>query len=76
MKPLFQSTELQQQFERDGFVKLTLLNKAQVQQLLNAYQTVAAQHEVINIPYITTSHSNDVALITQVDDMLQQVLSS
>lgn len=75
MKPLFQSEELQRKFERDGFVKLTLLNKAQVQRLLDAYQIVAAQHEAIDIPYITTSHSNDVALITQVDEILQQVLA-
>lgn len=75
MKALFKSTELQTQFERDGFVKTHLLNAIQVEQLLNYYKTVAEQHEAIGIPYITTSHSNNTDLITQVDQMLQQVLA-
>jgi len=43
--------------------------------LLNAYQSVATAHEQINIPYITTSHSNDTALITHVDSILQKVIA-
>jgi hypothetical protein len=75
MKTLFRSNELQRQFERDGFVKVQLLNTLQVNKLLEAYTTVAPQHEAIGIPYITTSHSNNAGLITKVDDMLQAVLA-
>lgn len=75
MKPLFKSEKLQKEFDEAGFVKVPLLNAAQVQSLVEGYATVAAKHEAIGIPYITTSHSNDAALIKQVDDMLQQVLA-
>jgi len=75
MKPLFKSPQLQKEFERSGFVKVNLLNKSQVETLVNGYQTVAAAHLGINIPYITTSHSNNPELIKQVDSMLQLVMA-
>lgn len=75
MKPLFKSAQLQSKFEKDGFIKIPLLTKAEVNELMAAYKTVADEHERINIPYITTSHSNDAALITRVDAMLQSVMA-
>jgi len=75
MKPLFKSAELQSGFEKDGFVKIPLLMQTEVNELMNAYKIVADAHEKINIPYITTSHSNDAALITQVDNMIQKVMA-
>lgn len=75
MIPLFQSEDFQQQFEQDGFVKVSLLSPTQAKELMEAYKTVASAHEQINIPYITTSHSNNAALIMLVDDMLQKVIA-
>ncbi len=76
MSPLFQSPSLQESFEADGFVKIpALLNSVDVAALRAAYATVAAAHERINIPYITTSHSNDAELITKVDEMLQSIIA-
>lgn len=74
MKPLFKLPELQQKFEEDGFVKISLLTPAEVIELTDAYKTVASAHEKINIPYITTSHSNDAELIARVDAILQKVI--
>jgi hypothetical protein len=74
MKPLFSSSLLQKQFEENGFVKIPLLDQAEAAALMTAYEGVAEAHERINIPYITTSHSNDSALIHQVDMILQKAL--
>ena len=75
MKPLFKSNELQQQFEHDGFVKVNLLSEPKAAHLLIEYQKVASDHERINIPYITTSHSNNADLIKRVDDVLQETIA-
>jgi hypothetical protein len=75
MKALFSSPALQKKFEEDGFVKLTLLDRADVDGLMSSYKEVAVEHEKIDIPYITTSHSNDAALIHHVDTVLKKVLA-
>ncbi len=75
MKPLFQSAAQQTEFEENGFVKVPLLSASEAEELLTAYQSIAAAHEKINIPYITTSHSNDSALIKHVDAVLQKVIA-
>lgn len=75
MKILFKSAVFQKQFQQDGFVKVQLLTMEEVNELLNEYQKIAALHEQINIPYITTSHSNNPALIKKVDEILQKVMA-
>lgn len=75
MKTLFKSTILQRKFEQDGFVKIHLLNPAEVHELVNAYAPFRAAHEKINLPYITTSHSSDPTLITAVDEALQKIIA-
>mgnify|MGYP003341178915 FL=1 len=75
MKPIFKSVQLQTQFDDKGFVKMKLLTLQQVENLLATYQTVAEEHEKIRIPYITTSHSNNPDLITNVDTVLQKIMA-
>jgi hypothetical protein len=75
MRSLFLSPQLQKTFEEDGFVKVPLLSNAEVAELLRAYEEVALAHEKINIPYITTSHSNNAELISHVDTVLQKVIA-
>ena len=75
MKPLFQSADVQARFERDGFVKIPLLTPDEVAQLVSDYATVAAEHEAIGIPFVTTSHSNNRELILKVDGFLQKTLT-
>lgn len=75
MKALFSSPDLQRQFEADGFVRMPLLAPGEVADLMAAYQAVAAEHEKIGIPYITTSHSNNADLIARVDEVLQRVMA-
>lgn len=75
MMPLFLSDSLQKEFERNGFVKVDLLSKMEVDALLISYKSVLSEHEKINIPYITTSHSNNSDLISKVDSLLQKVIA-
>lgn len=75
MTPLFQAEHIQASFERNGFVKIPLLSASEVAQLQQNYDTVAAAHEAIGIPYITTSHSNNAELIAQVDGFLQAIMT-
>jgi len=75
MKPLFKSDVLQQQFETDGFVQLKLISREDANLLLQEYEKVSEAHQRINIPYITTSHSNNPELIQHVDNVLQKVLA-
>ena len=75
MRPRFISNELQRKFEVDGFIKIQLLSSEEVQKLANAYKSVKEEHEKINIPYITTSHSNNAELITRVDGILQEIMA-
>jgi hypothetical protein len=75
MKRLFKSDELQSKFEEDGFVKIHLLNAAQVETLASAYEQFRAAHEKIKLSYITTSHSSDPRLITAVDEVLQATIA-
>lgn len=66
----FFDQELQKQFDDSGFVKLSLLNKEQVEILYHGYQAFKAHHEKINIDFISTSHSNDKDLIEAVDNLI------
>ncbi len=75
MKALFSSDELQKKFEADGYVQIPLLTQAEVYELMTEYKAVSEAHEKINIPYITTSHSNNAELIHHVDAVLQKVIA-
>jgi hypothetical protein len=75
MKQLFKSDELQAAFEKDGFVKLSLLDSTQVTTLVQGYEQFREAHERIKLSYITTSHSSDPKLITAVDEMLQATIA-
>ena len=56
-------------------MKISLLSQAEVLDLMAEYKAVAEAHEKINIPYITTSHSNNAELIHHVDSVLQKVIA-
>lgn len=75
MTPLFKQAAYQASFETDGFVQIPLLNEEQVNALVSAYAPFRTAHESINLPYITTSHSNNPNLITAVDETLQAIIA-
>lgn len=71
MEPLFISPIHQKEFDDNGFVMIpSLLSNEQADELFRLYNTTLAEHTEIDIPFITTSHSNDHALIRKVDGMI------
>ncbi len=75
MSKIFINDVHQQQFDKDGFVRIHVLNTKQLTDLVDGYATFKTAHEKIGLPYITTSHSNDRALITEVDTLIQKTIS-
>lgn len=73
--PKFQNANHQSFFDENGYVKIPLLNEKEVQNLRAFYQTVKKEHEAINIPFITTSHSNNAALIEKVNQGILNIVS-
>lgn len=75
MTPLFKTSELQEEFNKNGFVHLPLLTAEQADQLLQFYKTLEVEHQQIGLPFITTSHSNNDELIRKADQYIERVLA-
>ncbi|MBS1685350.1 MAG: phytanoyl-CoA dioxygenase family protein [Bacteroidetes bacterium] len=75
MYRIFRSQELQDEFDKNGLVRLPLLTEVQVDALQRSYDTLAAAHERIGLPFTTTSHSNDQELIRQADAYIAAVMA-
>jgi hypothetical protein len=76
MSKIFKNEATQKQFDNAGFVCIPLLDTKQVNDLVEGYASFKAKHEKIGLPYITTSHSNDLKLITEVDMLIQNIIAS
>jgi ectoine hydroxylase-related dioxygenase (phytanoyl-CoA dioxygenase family) len=74
--PIFKDPELQYQFERDGYVKIKLLDRAKAKKLYNYYIDRQKDHDIIDGLYHSTTHTNNPDLILAVDDQIKSVLLS
>jgi ectoine hydroxylase-related dioxygenase (phytanoyl-CoA dioxygenase family) len=73
MPPLFHSTNLQEEFEENGFVHIPFLSSAEVARLLDLYKNVEQEHKQVGLPFTTTSHSNNDELIRKSDEFIAEV---
>jgi len=73
MRALFKNPELQQQFESQGFVKLPLLNKEEVETLLNFYQDQNFDNKIDDGFHISLDNKNQ-ELVTAVGEKIKSVL--
>lgn len=73
--PIFASRYLQQHFNELGYVIVNLLNNEQVDELAEVYATVRQQHENIDLPFVSTSHSNDKELVGSVNAKILAIVS-
>jgi len=73
MRALFKNPELQQQFESQGFVKLPLLNKEEVDTLLNFYQDQNFDNKIDDGFHISLDNQNQ-ELVTAVGEKIKSVL--
>lgn len=74
--PVFKHNEWQAFFNENGFVKLPLLTVAEVNQLKSFYELVKKEHEAIDIPFVSTSHSNNADLIARVNASILEVIQT
>lgn len=72
--PEFTDAQAQKDFYRKGFAQLQLLNDAQTTQLINAYRKFETEHLAIDLPFISTSHSNNSELIGSVDQLILEAV--
>ena len=75
MKQLFKTQHLQDEFDRDGFVRVQLLSAGQAEDLLLKYKAIEDEHNQIGLPFTTTSHSNDHILIQKADEAIASVFA-
>ena len=76
MKQLFKTQHLQDEFDKNGFVRVHLLTAAQTDDLLLRYRAIEAEHDQIGLPFTTTSHSNDHQLIQKADEAIAAVFAA
>lgn len=69
--PIFKDAALQEQFERDGFVKMKLLDAAKADELYQYFISQQAEHDVVQGRYLSTTHTNNPDLIRKVDEHLK-----
>lgn len=72
--PIFKDADLQQQFDRDGFVKINLLEAAKADELYQYFIAQQNEHDVVNGLYQSTTHTNNPDLIRKVDAHLKSVI--
>jgi hypothetical protein len=75
MKQLFKTQHLQEEFDKNGLVRVPLLTAAQTDELLLGYKSLEVEHEQIGLPFTTTSHSNDYRLIQKADEAIASVFA-
>jgi hypothetical protein len=73
-KTIFRDKKVQADFEREGFVKIPLLNRAQVDRLLNGYEKNRPEHDKIKAFHHTSTDTADMALIKEEDSLIKETL--
>ena len=65
--PIFKDAALQEKFDRDGFVKIKLLDAEKADRLYQYFIDQQDAHDVVNGLYLSTTHTNNPDLIRKVD---------
>lgn len=74
--PNFKNVELTKDFEKNGFVRIPrFFNSNQIKSLKDLYLSVAEEHDNVNFPFVSTSHSNNSQLINKVNNGIIEIIS-
>jgi len=73
MTPLFLNSDLQQKFEKYGYVKIPLLSEVQVNELVALFKSSQAEHAEVNTLHHTTTDTQKPELITRVDAAIKRI---
>src|SRR4051812_37995316 len=74
MNPIFKNTEQQSLFEKNGFVKVPLLNQEQVNELVSFFDTTRERHQTVSSLHHTTTDTQNPDLIYRVDTKIKSLL--
>lgn len=70
----FKLKKLREKFKRDGFVKIDLLNKLEVEQLRNLYFDHKAEHISVDEKMHSTTDTEDLNLILKLDREVKKIV--
>lgn len=73
--PLFIHKKAEKLFYRNGYAIIPFLSSNDAEYLLNQYFILEKEHLQIDIPFISTSHSNNPILIEKVDQLILSKVS-
>ena len=73
---IFTDKKLQSSFEKDGFVKIPLLNEEQVNELTGLFNDTHGEHATVTTFHHTTTDTQNPDLIYRVDAKIKSVFSS
>jgi hypothetical protein len=73
--PKFINKGSQDFYDKNGYVKISLLDEYEILKLKEFYKTVEQEHLKINLPFITTSHSNNSLLIERVNEAILKIVT-
>lgn len=72
-KPLFRNPLTQAAFDKNGFVKISLLNQQQVDALVSCYAQNKTAHEASNTLHHTTTDTKNTEVILKVDSIIKEI---
>ncbi len=70
---IFKDEKLQAAFDRDGFVKIPLLNAEQVDELIKLYNETSGEHAKVKTLHHTTTDTQNPEVIYKVDAKIKEV---
>ena len=73
VKPIFKDPLYQLSFEKNGFVKVPLLNEKKVNELFELFNITRKQHETVANLHHTTTDTQNADLIYLVDKKIYHV---
>jgi len=65
---------MQEQFDRDGYVKMKLMDADKADELFRYFIAQQSEHDVVNGLYQSTTHTNNPDLIRKVDSHLKSMV--
>lgn len=76
IEPIFKDSELQKQFDINGYVKIKLLSAEKAAVLYSNYLLHEKEHDAIESRYKATTHTNNPDLILEINRQIKSVLIS
>ena len=73
VKQLFKDNKLEEDFKQNGFLKIPLLDDAQVSELVALFDKTQVEHKTLNSLHHTTTSTKKPELILKVDSLVKKI---